>query len=122
MGNCSFFGNDLLIKFLISAYSFNFLSTATALSLIINTSKFRVGQFCILKIICNFFQKYSIKFDIPDMIQKITVAIRAILQPIEISATKIKVYKANILTIKQMIFITAFAFICLSIHCCLLKY
>lgn len=62
-----------------------------------------------------FFPMYSIKYDIPDTIQNIAIIIKAILQPIETSATKIKVYKANILIIKQIIVVIIFAFVCLSI-------
>ena len=54
------------------------------------------------------FPQYSIKLDSPERIQKIAMMINAIRQPLETSATKIKVYKANTLKSKQMTVVISF--------------
>lgn len=61
------------------------------------------------------FPKHSIKLDIAEIIQEIAITTKAILQPIETSATKIKVYNANMLNSKQIIVVIALVFVRLSI-------
>ena len=51
----------------------------------------------------------------PEIIQNIAIIIKTILHPLETSATKIKVYKANILSSKQIIVVITFIFVRLSI-------
>ena len=50
-----------------------------------------------------------------EIIQNIAIIIKTILHPLETSATKIKVYKANILSSKQIIVVITFIFVRLSI-------
>lgn len=59
--------------------------------------------------------KYSIKLDTPDIIQKIAITTKVTLHPLDTSAIKIKVYRANILINKQMIVVIVFTFVRLSI-------
>ncbi len=61
------------------------------------------------------FPKSSIRFEIPEIIQKTAIRIRATRQPLETSATKIKVYRANMLIIKQMIVVAVFTLVRLFI-------
>lgn len=46
-----------------------------------------------------------------EIIQNIAIIIKTILHPLETSATKIKVYKANILSSKQIIVVITFIFV-----------
>ena len=50
-----------------------------------------------------------------EIIQNIAIIIKTILHPLETSATKIKVYKANILSSKQIIVVITFIIVRLSI-------
>lgn len=58
--------------------------------------------------------KYSIKFKIPDRIQKIAMTTKTIRQPVDTSATKRKAYRAKTLKIRQKMVVMTFTFVRLS--------